>query len=116
MEKIIKLFSEPKIKEKNGREIIEGEVIACDAFGNIITNIKEEQIRKLADFGSEISLQLGERELKLRFLKSYGYAEKGELLCLINSAKHFEIACREGNAGELLKVKGGERIIISFEK
>lgn len=116
-EKIIKLFGRVKIKESREKgKIMEGEVIACDAFGNIITNIKAEQIRRFADFGQEINISIGKRKLKLKFLPSYGYAEKDSLLCLINSAKHFEIACREGSAKDLLEIKGGEKIIITFEK
>lgn len=115
VDKVVKIISEPVIKKEGGMHIIEGEIIACDAFGNIITNIKARNIKKFAEFGKIIDLQINEK-LKLRFLPSYGYAKKGEVLCLINSAEHFEIACREGSAKDMLKIKGEEKIIITFEK
>jgi S-adenosylmethionine hydrolase len=93
---------------------IKGWVFCSDNFGNIITNIKKEH---LMDFGLKIGdrlvVRLGDKKLHVPFVKAYGYGNKAELVGLINSSDHFEIAFREGSAAEKLKVQGGEKVEVT---
>lgn len=108
IKKIIK--KQAKVK----KNAIEGEIITYDSFGNIITNIKAEQINKKGiKYGEKLKVKINKRRLKLKFLETYGYAKEKEILCLINSAEHLEIAQKNGSAQKVLKVKGGERISVS---
>jgi len=108
----IKSFKKLKIRkpERKGDKIF-GEVLCIDAFGNIITNIPKEILN--LEYNQSITIKIKEK-FKVRFLKSYGYAEKNELLALIGSANTLEIAVNQGNAAEKLGVKGGEEVVINL--
>jgi S-adenosylmethionine hydrolase len=90
-------------------ERIKGEVFCTDVFGNIITSIKREHVLDYGlRIGENLEIKVGERELRIPFVRTYGDVEKGEIAGLINSSDHFELSSREGSAAERLKVKGGE--------
>lgn len=96
-----------KPKTKNGA--IEGEAIYVDAFGNVITNITE--VSNL-EYGDEITVEIGEKIKKIKFVESYGFAEEGDLIGLMGSSGFFEVAINQGNAGKLLDVKTGAKVVI----
>ena len=91
-----------------------GKVIFTDNFGNLITNIPKKVILNEIDFGEEIHIEYNKKIHKLKFLKSYGYAKKGEILTTISSSEFFEISCNMGNASKKLKLKEGDEIILKF--
>ncbi|MCD6474219.1 MAG: S-adenosyl-l-methionine hydroxide adenosyltransferase family protein [Thermoplasmata archaeon] len=91
--------------KKKGK--IEARVLFIDRFGNIITNATDL-------FGDKFKIKIGEKEVIARMVKSYGYAEKGELVILQSSSGFMEIAMREGNAALYLGVKEGDIIEIFF--
>ncbi|ACV24108.1 SAM hydrolase/SAM-dependent halogenase family protein [Methanocaldococcus fervens] len=80
-------------------------VIHIDRFGNVITNIRAEEV----DFNlyDEILIKIktkkGEKIIKCKFVKSY-YEEKDEFICLINSEGFLEISKFMDNASKLLDV------------
>jgi len=88
---------------------IVGEVIYVDAFGNIITNITEVDGLK---YGSAVTVEIHGTEKNARFVESYGFANEGELVCLIGSSGFLEVAVSQGDAGKLLDVKSGEKVVI----
>ncbi|RLF50313.1 MAG: hypothetical protein DRN11_04860 [Thermoplasmata archaeon] len=79
---------------------IEGKVIFIDRFGNIITNVKKEQIKE-----KEFRVRIGEIEKDVNLYPSYGYARKKEILAVVSSSGFIEIARREGNAAEYFNAK-----------
>jgi len=110
IEEIVRLpIEEAKL---HGKAIV-GEVLCVDAFGNVITNIEEPLLRKAKiNYGDRIRVRIGGRELEMPFLESYGFARRGELLALVGSEGHLEIAVNQGNASERLSLKGGEKVEI----
>ena len=74
-----------------------GEVIAIDRFGNLITNITS---------AGDVTIN-GE---VARLRQTYGDAEDGQLLALINSDGLLEIAVRNGSAAETLGVSRGAEV------
>ncbi len=98
------LPSFPSIKRSNN--VLIGEVLHIDGFGNIITNIKEKDI-----IGSQIiNLELNEVSLKLKFCKSYAEAERREPIVLVGSLDFLEIAINQGNAAKKFGAKVGDKI------
>lgn len=83
----------------------EGEVIAVDRFGNLVTNIPASWV----SIGSGVSI--GGRELRL--LPSYGHAGAAELLAVVNSDGRVEVAARDGSAADLLGVGPGEPVRVA---
>ena len=91
-------------------EIISGKVIFIDRFGNIITNIPDRYVKW--EHGDWVGVRLSGKALEIKFLKSYGYAEKGEMLLTVSSSNFLEISCRDGNAHEMLGAEIGDTVEI----
>jgi len=109
--------------KKEGDNLV-GTILHIDKFGNLITNIPvemltqklegldEQLLRLRLEGGSRIeSPEL--RGLDIDFHKTYGEAEKGEVLCLAGSLGLLEIAIREGSASAWLKANAGDGIILT---
>lgn len=91
---------------------ITGKIIFIDNFGNLITNIPKNLLNNEINFGDIIKLEINNKTYPLRFIKSYGYAKKGEVLATISSSDYFEISCNMGNASKLLKINVDDKVII----
>jgi len=92
---------QPEI-EPNGTVI--GQVIHIDHFGNLITNIKGDDLPQ-TDFFVEI------KSLVIHRLSS-SYAEGDGLLALVGSNGYLEIGVKNGNAAACLGAECGERVDI----
>ena len=92
---------------KNG--VMVGEVLHVDGFGNIITNIKEEEVAENHLKGT-VNVELPDYKLKLRFCKAYGETGPREPLALIGSHGFLEIALNQGSAATKFKAKPGDKI------
>ncbi len=106
-----------KLNLKNSKiddKTAEGKIIHIDTFGNIITNIDGEKIKKYIDYGKKIMLYLGDKQIKVPFVKTYGEIKKGETLATIGSTKQFEISINQGNAKEKYKVNQNDDLKILF--
>ncbi len=102
--------------EVEGRKI-KGEVLHIDTFGNAITSIKGEVFSKLKlKFGDRVKVKIKEKSLKVRFLPTYGYAEKGEVLILKGSSGLMELSQNLGRASEVLNISPGDTLEIEAEK
>ncbi|RKX71524.1 hypothetical protein DRP53_01335 [candidate division WOR-3 bacterium] len=84
------------------REVREREgpprIIHIDRFGNLITNLRRDKGK------------IGIKGRIIPIVSSYLDVERGELLAIVGSSGRIEIACREGNAQEILKVVKGDEI------
>jgi len=102
-------FSSPEIREKT----IMGEIIHIDEFGNLITNIQEENLKAAGiSEGMELTVQLGRRRLTLKMCSSYEEAQRNTPLSIIGGTGFLEISVNRGNASEILKVKTGTPITL----
>ncbi len=98
-----------KVHVKRGSVL--GEVWLVDNFGNAITNIRGKELKQAGiEVGDLLMLKVKGRSRKTKMLRSYGFAEEGELLCAVGSAGYLEIAVNQGSAAALLRVKGGEEV------
>ncbi len=103
----IKIVLKKYIKE----DVIGGEVICVDDFGNVITNIKREDLEKIGvTYGGSLKMRLKGRIRTLKLLESYGFSRPGDLITVIGSEDYLEISVNQGNAAERLKIKGGEEL------
>ncbi len=83
----------------------EAEIIHIDRFGNLITNLKRE------DLPESFALEIG--GIKIEKLQNY-FAEtvQSEVFMIIGSAGFLEIAAFRDSAKSLLKAEVGQRIIV----
>jgi hypothetical protein len=95
--------------QKDGTLI--GEVQHIDRFGNLITNITNENLRELAglDFHEAVHVRVGHTEVK-GLLRCYADASPGSLSALINSDGWLELFCNQARADTLAKAAVGERV------
>ncbi len=92
-------------------ETVKGEIIFIDRFGNMVTNIPGDLLK--LKYGDWVKVKISGKELEVKFLKSYGYAEKGEMLLTISSSDFLEISRRDGSASRMLEAEVGSDVEIS---
>lgn len=91
--------------EVSGSRVM-GTIVTVDAFGNLISNISSTS---LSDFERPVAL-IGGHEIPM--LLTYGRAQPGDFLALINSFGVVEIAKAEGSAAEGLGLERGAPLTI----
>ncbi len=90
------------------------EVIAVDGFGNLVTNLRSDDVAPLAA-KSKLWFELGAYPGTLRGLSdTYASVETGKLLAVQGSAGFVEISVRDGNAAELTHLGPGDEISLNF--
>jgi len=81
-------------------EILKGEIMRIDNFGNLITNIKAKILK---DFlGSKKPVIHIDKYKITEICSTYSNRDRGKLLALINSSDYLEIAVNLGKASEYL--------------
>ena len=94
------------------KDVMTGEVLHVDHFGNVITNLSKGEADKLSTRGM-VKVEVGRFKSKLKLLRTYGGTKQGEPLALIGSHGYLEIAVNQGNAAGMFQVKSGDRVSIS---
>jgi len=91
-----------------------GEIVHTDDFGNLVTNIFTEDLKKvnLKD-GDVFHLKLGDKTLRLRLCSAYGEVPKQEPLAIIGSSGFLEVAVNQGSASETFQIGTGDPVSIS---
>ncbi|HSW38659.1 MAG TPA: SAM-dependent chlorinase/fluorinase [Acidobacteriota bacterium] len=92
----------PEIKKVRDA-LIQGTIIAVDRFGNIVTNLKPEDVPR------SFKLISGRTEVTV-MRKTYGEGGPGEVFVVPGSTGYLEIAIRGGSAAEHLKLKAGDPV------
>lgn len=87
----------------------EAHVTVIDTYGNITTDLKNEQLRGRRD----VRFCLREREIT-GLVDSYGWRDKGELVALVDSEGYIEIALVNGSAAELLGAQVGDLVSVTL--
>ena len=91
-----------------------GKIIYIDSFGNIITNIDGFRLNQILDYNKKIKVFIGDINLEIKFVKTYSFVKKSELLATIGSSNLLEIALNQGNAAKKLGVKPDDEVKILF--
>ncbi len=103
----------PRASALRAGDAIAGRVVHIDRFGNIVTNIGEEMLSGM-DRG-RLVVHIGGRVV--RGVKStYADAARGELVALISSSWHLEVAMRDGNAAEAVGVRIGDEMVVGLDR
>jgi S-adenosylmethionine hydrolase len=87
---------------------IEGEVIAIDTFGNLLTNLPAELLPRLVAAGRIV---VGNREIT-RVVGTYGDAAAGEIVALVGSQGVIEAAVVQGRADAALAARIGTQVLL----
>jgi S-adenosylmethionine hydrolase len=83
------------------------EVIATDGpFGNLVTNLDAEEFLKLGYArGQEVLVKVGEKEMKIKFVKTFSDVPVGQPLLYIDSRGRFALAVNQGSFAGVYGVK-----------
>ncbi|MFT3916759.1 MAG: SAM-dependent chlorinase/fluorinase [Anaeromyxobacteraceae bacterium] len=87
------------VARRRGRELA-GITLAADSFGNLLTSVTA------ADLGGQEVVQAALDGRPVRWVRTFGEAERGELVAYLGSGGRVEVAEREGSAATAL---GGAR-------
>ncbi len=91
---------------KTINEILYGQIIRVDHFGNLITNIRRDDLEGFLKSAKPL-IQTGNFTIR-RLSMTYADTEEGEPLALINSSDQLEIAVNLGRASQYIKIASGE--------
>jgi len=87
-------------------DAVEGVCLAADPFGNIVTSIAARHLRG----GRVREVTVAGRPV--RFVRTYGEGEPGELLAVLGSNGRLEVAAREGSAARHLGALRGTPVVV----
>ena len=107
-----KLQPAPYFSRVAGTEAI-GEVVYVDAFGNLATSIRAEDVEWLKP-GAAVRAELAGRSLRLRLVKTFGELREGELGLIVNSFSFLEVVAREASAASLTAASPGSRVKLAL--
>ena len=90
---------------------LKGEVVAIDHFGNLITNIKSEQLSECLPAGpaANIRIKLGSKVIG-GLADTYGSMPAQTPSALIGSRGYLEIAINKDNAAQCLNAQAGDKV------
>ncbi|MDH7571070.1 MAG: SAM-dependent chlorinase/fluorinase [Armatimonadota bacterium] len=87
----------------------EGEVLAVDRFGNLITNVRGEGLAH-----EKVRVMVGGLEIR-GVSRCYADVDEGALLALVGSSGFLEVAVNRGSAARLLKAERGTPVRVRVE-
>lgn len=98
-------FKENKPQKVSDKEI-EAEIIHIDRFGNLITNLTQN------DLSENFTLSINGKTIN-KFQDFFAQAKKNEMFVLLGSTGFLEVAAFQDSAAQLLKVKRGQKVILT---
>jgi S-adenosylmethionine hydrolase len=104
---VVPKFAAPVLEENS----VSGEVLHVDDFGNVITNVSSETVRKLGvSERGLLQVEAGDKSAAVRLCSAYGEVAKGKPLLILGSHDFLEISVNQGSAAKLLAVKRGDSV------
>ncbi|MBC7129645.1 SAM-dependent chlorinase/fluorinase [Candidatus Bathyarchaeota archaeon] len=92
-------------------QMLVGEVLHVDGFGNIITNFTEKDV-EWTGVKDEVDIKIKESRMNLKLCKAYAEVELHKPLAIIGSHGFLEISVNQGNAAEIFNVKAGDKVTL----
>ena len=98
---------------------ITGTIMHSDRFGNLVSNVDLEHFDDIAEkstAGSELELTIMGKNHKLVYRTHYSEGKTEEMICLISSSGHLELAVPNGSASDQTGARPGERFKIAIKR
>ena len=84
----------------------EAEIIHIDRFGNLVTNLKAE------DLPAKFSLEINQTRVD-KHQRFYAEAEQGEIFSIVGSENFLEISAFQDSAERILEARVGQKILLT---
>jgi S-adenosylmethionine hydrolase len=104
------LHSLPWPQPQSSGEAIAGEVLYLDSFGNLITNIRQEEVASLGE-ASRLTVTCCDRTIR-GIVPTYSSALPQELVALFDSQGRLELAVVQGSAARELAIGPGAGVVV----
>jgi len=104
-------FSVPKAKPAG--QAVKGIVLRVDAFGNLMTNLKAEDVPATVVESGAIKISVGGKEIR-KFVQTFGLGTPGEPIAIFGSAGYLEIAVNRGSAARTLGANRGAEVTLDL--
>jgi S-adenosylmethionine hydrolase len=98
---------------KSGGTLI-GEVLWIDSFGNLISNLRRDDVTVLGE-PDQLVVECNGRRIA-RVLPNYASAMPGEVIALFDSRDRLEVAVAQGNAAQTLRISAGEPVAVRIRR
>jgi S-adenosylmethionine hydrolase len=98
-------------KPRLSKQLIAGHVIHIDHYGNLITNIIQQDFDELV--ADKFRIKLGREQIN-KIHKTYNLVDAGELFAVFNSLGMLEIGVHSGHAAELLGMEYDSPILLQI--
>jgi len=105
-----KRFALPRPKEADG--VVKGVILRTDAFGNLVTNFRQEDLPEGAVQDGAIKLQAGTQAVS-KFVETFAQGNGTEPFAYIGSSGFLEIGVNKGNAARTLSLNRGAAIVLT---
>lgn len=105
-----KRFSLPRPKEAEGG--LKGVILRADAFGNLITNFRQEDLPETALKGGAIRLQAGTQTVS-KFVETFAQGNGTEPFAYLGSSGFVEIGVNKGSAARTLGLSRGTAVVLT---
>lgn len=98
-----------------GEAMVTGEIWWVDRFGNCQTNIGPDTLVEagVAAGTEELEVRIGSRVHDVRWVRTYGDVDEGELCVHVDSSGLIALAVRGGNAADMMDVGEGIAVTLS---
>jgi hypothetical protein len=99
---------------KLDKQGLRGDVIATDGpFGNLVTNVEADVFLKLGyQHGQQVRVKVGDKEMKIKFVKTFSDVPVGEPLLYIDSRGRLGLAVDQGSFAAVYGVKPPVELLI----
>jgi len=99
-------------KPKAADNALKAVVLRVDTFGNLMTNLRAEDLPESTVATGKIKLQVGGKNIE-RFVATFGEGNNGEPVALIGSSGYVEIAVNKGSAAKALGANRGAEVVLA---
>ncbi|MCL5005444.1 MAG: SAM-dependent chlorinase/fluorinase [Acidobacteria bacterium] len=104
-------FTSPRPK-REGENLVKGVAIKVDKFGNVITNIRPEDVPQLfAENPPRFRIVINKHEVT-RLCSSYSMGEPSEIFAIVGSSGFLEIGANRKSAARILNVNRGAEVAV----
>jgi S-adenosyl-L-methionine hydrolase (adenosine-forming) len=104
-----KRFALPRPKAGDG--VLKGVVMRVDSFGNLVTNLRQEDLPNGAASGGELKLQIGTHAVT-RLVDTFALGNANEAIAYFGSNGYMEVAINKGNAAKTLGLGRGAAVTL----
>src|SRR5579872_165018 len=96
---------------RTGKRVWTGTVLKVDRFGNLITNLRAQEVPDLQIRPFQMNAGL---ELISRFAMTFSECQPGELFVVVGSSGYLEVAVNQGSAAKMLGVATGSPVELTL--